>query len=103
MERVKKNDLVQVLSGKDRNKTGLVLEMFPKTDTVLVKGVNEITKHQKPGRSRDGGGRRVQEAVIPLSRVMPVCTGCRKPCRVRTQVTAAGDRVRVCGRCSEIF
>lgn len=111
--RIKKGDTVMVLSGKDRGKTGAVLQAFPSTNKVLVEGANMVIKHQKArqggqrGRSAaqqiQEGGRIEKPAPMSASKVMLVCPTCNKPTRVGYGY-AEGDgklssrKYRVCKR-----
>lgn len=101
--RIKKNDSVVVLSGKDKGKKGSVLAISPKTGKVLVKDVAVATRHVKAKKQGDVAGIRKEESFIDITRVMPVCTSCNKPCRVGSKALEDGKRVRVCVRCKEIF
>ncbi|MCI1904006.1 50S ribosomal protein L24 [Enterococcus hirae] len=69
---VKKGDKVKVISGKDKNKEGVVLAVFPKEDRVLVEGVNMVKKHQKPTNAAPQGGIIEKEAPIHASNVMVI-------------------------------
>jgi len=101
--RVRKNDSVVVLSGKDKGKKGSVLAIAPKIGKVLVSDVAIITRHAKAKKQGDVSGIRKEESYIDITRVMPVCTSCNKPCRVGSKALEDGKRVRVCVRCKEIF
>ncbi|MDP4691154.1 MAG: 50S ribosomal protein L24 [Candidatus Nanopelagicales bacterium] len=82
---VRKGDLVQVLSGKDRGITGKVIEVYPETGRVIVEGVNRIKKHTKVGQSNRGaktGGIITTEAPIHVSNVMVVDPEDNRPTRV---------------------
>ena len=68
--RIKKDDMVMVIAGKDKGKTGKVLKAMPKENRVIVEGVNMITKHTKPSMANQNGGIIHQEAPIDLSNVM---------------------------------
>jgi large subunit ribosomal protein L24 len=109
--KVKKGDLVQVLSGKDRGKQGRVLESRPKQGRVLVENLNMMKRHTRPrpmsSPSRMGspqmqpGGVIEKAAPIPVSNVMVVCPTCRLPTRVGTVIRVVkGERrrIRVCRR-----
>ena len=75
MARIKKNDQVIVIAGKDKGKTGRVLKVIPETNRVIVEGVGRVTKHTKVGQSANGsrtGGIETVEASIPASNVMLV-------------------------------
>lgn len=101
--RVKKNDTVMVISGKDKGKQGTVIGIEPKKGMVLVKGVAIATHHAKARKQGDVAGIKKQESFIDASNVMPVCTACQKPCRVGSAVLESGKKARTCKRCSEIF
>ncbi len=101
--RIKKNDTVVVLSGKDKGKQGTVIEVLPEKDKVMVKGVCVITKHAKAKKAGDVAGIRKQEQYINCSKVMPVCGACKKACRVSVKVLDSGKKVRICCHCSESF
>jgi large subunit ribosomal protein L24 len=99
---VKKGDTVQVVAGKDKGRTGKIIAAYPKTDKVLVEGVNRITKHTKvttTTRGAQSGGLVHQEAPIHRSNVMLVCPHCDKPTRVGHVVNENGKNVRICKRC----
>lgn len=90
--RIKKGDEVMVIAGKDKGKSGKILRAFPKTNKVLVEGVNIIIKHQKarqsgrPGRSGaqdiQEGGRIEKPSPLFAPKVMLVCPQCHRPTRV---------------------
>ncbi|SRR5699024_1872322 len=94
MMRVKKGDTVVVIAGKDKGKKGTVLKVMPKTNRVLVEGVNMITKHQKPTAVNPQGGIVNKEASIHISNVMPLDPETGKGTRVRYEVRE-GKKVRV--------
>lgn len=94
MMRVKKGDTVVVIAGKDKGKKGTVLSVNPKTDRVLVEGVNMMTKHQKPSAMNQQGGIITKEAPIHVSNVMPYDAESGKGVRVRF-VEKDGAKVRV--------
>lgn len=100
--RIKKNDKVAVLSGKDKNKQGTVVEILPKQGKVLVKGVAVITRHLKAKKQGDISEIKKEESYIDLSKVMLVCATCHKPSRVNTKELESGKRVRVCNRCKQV-
>ncbi|WP_035292519.1 50S ribosomal protein L24 [Clostridium sp. KNHs214] len=100
---VRRNDTVMVISGKDKGKTGEVIKVYPKTGKVLVKGVNIVTKHQKPNRQNMQGGIIQQEAPIYSSKVMLYCTKCNTVTRISKKVLDDGTKVRVCKKCGETF
>ena len=103
VNRIKKNDLVHVLSGKDKDKQGVVISILPQKGKVLVKGVAVMTKHVKARKAGDVAGIRKEESFIDITKVMPVCSACKKPSRVNSKVLDTGKTARVCNRCEEIF
>lgn len=100
---VKRNDFVQVLSGKDKGKRGKVVRVFPQKQRVLVEGVNFVHKHLRPTPKNQQGGIVKMEAPINASNVMLVCIQCDKPSRVNKKVLEGGLKVRQCKRCGEIL
>ena len=110
--KVKKGDLVQILSGKDRGKQGRVLEARPKERRVLVENLNMVKRHQRPKPMRDPsrmgapqiipGGIIEKAAPVPVANVMVVCPTCNRPTRVGYVVkeTKGGveQKARVCKR-----
>lgn len=100
---VRKQDTVMVISGKDKGKIGEVLQVLPKDGRVLVKGVNEITKHQKPTRANMNGGIVKREAPINSSKVMLYCNKCKSVTRISNRILEDGSKVRVCKKCNETF
>jgi large subunit ribosomal protein L24 len=100
---VRKKDTVMVISGKDKGKIGEVLEVMPKNGKVLIKGVNVVTKHQKPNRANMQGGIVTMEAPIYSSKVMLYCKNCKSVTRIAHKVLEDGTKVRVCKKCGETF
>lgn len=98
---VRKNDLVYIVSGKDKDKTGEVLKVNPKKNTVIVSGVNVVTKHIKPNRQNVQGGIIKQEAPIHGSKVMLYCDSCKKATRIKHEFVDDGTKVRVCKHCGK--
>src|SRR3954463_7692578 len=99
---IKKGDTVVVRSGKDRGARGRVLLTLPKTNRVLVEGVNRIKKHTKVTTNQRGaqtGGIVTQEAAVPASTVRVVCPNCRKPPRIAYRKDDEGRSVRSCRKC----
>ena len=96
--KIKKGDNVMVLSGNDKGKTGEVLEVIPKTEKIIVKGVNIRKKHTKPRKQGEEGGIIAVECAIHSSKVNIVCTKCNKPTRIGYEIKK-DEKVRVCKRC----
>ena len=96
--RIKKGDNVQVLSGNDKGKTGEVLEVIPKLEKVVVKGVNVRKKHVKARKQGEESGIISVECAIPSSKVNVVCPKCGKVTRIGYSVEK-DEKVRVCKKC----
>ena len=96
---IKKDDVVVVLSGKDKGKQGKVLEVQPKAGKVIVEKVNVVSRHTKPRKQGEEGGIVKKEAPIYLSKVMRVCPKCNKPTRPAHKLLADGKKVCVCKKC----
>lgn len=90
--KIKKGDLVKIIAGKDKDKEGKVIEINRKKNTVLVEGINMITKHTKPSAANQTGGIINQEGPLDISNVMYVYKG--KPTRIGFTVND-GKKVRV--------
>ena len=101
MERVRKNDDVIVVAGKDKGKRGKVMRVIPEKQRVVVEGVNVVTKHNKPTRQNQRGGIERKEAPIHLSNVMLADPQTGEPTRVRFQVLESGQKVRVAVKSGE--
>lgn len=95
--RIKKDDMVVVLSGKDKGKKSKVLKVFPKKMKALVERVNVSKRHQKPSKNFPGG---IIDKLQPvaLSKLMVVCPHCSKPTRLSKK-----DGFRACKKCGEIM
>lgn len=96
--RIKKGDTVQVLSGNDKGKTGEVLEVMPKLQKVIVKGVNVRKKHVKPRKQGEEGGIIPVECSIHSSKVNVVCPKCNKATRLGV-IKEGKNKIRVCKKC----
>ena len=96
--RVKKGDTVKVLSGNDKGKTGEVLEILPKTNKIVVKGINIIKKHTKPRKQGEEGGILSMEGAIHVAKVNVVCPKCGKATKIGYS-EEKGEKVRVCKKC----
>ena len=79
--RIKKGDRVKVISGKDKGKEGKILSRNPSRDTILIEGVNMVTKHVRPSQKNPQAGIVKQEAPIYASKAMLVCPACGKATR----------------------
>lgn len=109
MQRIRKDDRVRVIAGKDKDAEGRVVRIDHKRQRVMVEGVNYVTKHQRlqtNARGQQEGGIIETEAMLAISNVMPICPSCDEPTRVGFTLTDPDDRrskVRQCRRCDGTF
>jgi len=101
MVRIKENDLVQMMTGKDKGKRGTVIEICPKSGKVKVNGLAMRTRHIKARRADKAGGIKRVESFIDISNVMPVCPSTDKPCRVNVKMFEDGKKRRISNRSKE--
>jgi large subunit ribosomal protein L24 len=102
LSKIRRNDTVLVLSGKDRGKQGTVRDVITKKDRVVVNGVNMVKKHQRPtqqGGVPVPGSIVTRESPLHVSNVMLVCKECGKATRTGVRIRQDGVKVRVCKRC----
>ncbi len=98
--RLRKNDKVRVIAGKDKGKEGNIISFVPKKNRVIVEGVNIVKKHQKPTQMSKGGIIE-KEASIHISNVMFVCPHCGEAARIGVKYLDSGEKVRYCKKCGE--
>jgi large subunit ribosomal protein L24 len=98
---IKKNDVVMVIAGKDKGKSGRVISVLPKKERVLVEKINFIKRHTRPRGQTHKGGIVEREGPIHLSNVMVLCNKCDRPVRIRKLKLQDETRVRVCQKCGE--
>ena len=101
--KIKKEDMVLVVVGKDKGKKGKVRQVMSKDNVLVVEGVNIIKRHMKPRAQARQAGIIEREAPIQISNVMLICSKCGKPVRVQSKILEDGKRVRVCGKCDEVI
>ena len=99
---VKKDDLVMIVAGKDKGKSGKVLRVLPEKERVLVENLNLIKRHTRPSQTNNEGGIIEKEAPIAISNVQLLCPGCSKPARTGIKVLEDGNKARFCKKCNEI-
>lgn len=103
MNKIKKNDIVYVLSGRDEGKTGKVFRVYARKTLALVEGINYVKKHTRKTKSDQQGGIIQKESPIHLSNLALFCKSCNKYSRIGINVLADGTRSRFCKRCKEVF
>ncbi|MDD8014798.1 MAG: 50S ribosomal protein L24 [Acidobacteriota bacterium] len=97
---LRKNDVVMVIKGKDKGKTGKVLMVYPEKNRVLVEKINHVKQFIRPDRSRNiQGGIMDKEAPIHVSNVLLYCPECGQGVRTRNRILEDGAKVRMCGKC----
>ena len=101
---LRKNDTVQVLSGRDAGKQGKVLKVIREKNRVIVQGVGFTKKHTRPNPQRNiKGGIAEREAPIHASNVMIVCGECGKRTRIGHKIMGDGKKARICRRCEGVL
>jgi len=101
--KIRKNDTILVIAGKDKGKKGKVRFAYPKKQKVLVEGINFIKKHSKAkGQVRQAGIIDL-EVPIPISNVMLFCDKCNHPTRIGFRFLEDGRKVRICRSCREVI
>ena len=100
---IRKNDLVEVIAGKEKGKTGKVMQVFPKKDRVLVEKVNFIKRHSRPSAKTRQGGIIQKEAQIHVTNVLLICPKCNKGKRMGSKKQDDGKKALVCKSCGELI
>jgi large subunit ribosomal protein L24 len=101
-QKIKKNDLVEVIAGNDKGKRGKVMRVQVDRGTALVEKVNLVRRHKKADATSQGGIVD-KEAPLHLSNVGRVCEKCDKPARIGFKFLEDGSKVRACKRCGEVL
>jgi large subunit ribosomal protein L24 len=101
--KIRRNDEVLVIAGKDRGKKGKVRVAFPRKEHVIVEGANMIKKHARARGAARQAGIIEREAPIHVSNVMLICNKCNRPARVGLRFLEDGRKVRICHSCQEVI
>jgi len=101
--KIKKGDIVTMLTGKDKGRQGKVIRVLTKKKKVLVEGINKVKKHVKARGKDQPGGIIELEKPVWLAKVALVCPHCKKPTRVGFQLNKAGDKLRICRKCQGLI
>ncbi len=101
--KIKRNDTILVISGKDKGKSGKVRFAYPREDKVVVEGVNFIKRHTRARGNVRQAGIIEREAPIRISNVMLLCNKCNHPARIGFRVLEDGSKVRLCRACGEVI
>ncbi len=99
--KIKRNDVVKVIAGKDKGKSGKVLKIFPVKSKIIVEGINYLKKHTRKTQENPKGGVIQRENAINISNVAMICTRCSKPARVGFTQLSDGAKARICKNCKE--
>ncbi len=100
---IRRGDMVLVIAGKEKGKTGRVERQLTGDNRVVVEGVNMITRHIKPRPGLRQAGRIQQEAPIHISNVKLLCNKCNQSIKPRSATLETGQRVRSCPKCEEVI
>ncbi|NOX20954.1 MAG: 50S ribosomal protein L24 [Nitrospirae bacterium] len=101
--RIKKDDNVVVIAGKEKGKKGRVIAVIPKKQRVIVEKVNIIKRHMRPSQKYTQGGIIEKEGPIHISNVMLICPRCDTPTRIGNKILEDGRKLRVCKKCKEVI
>ncbi|MBE0597498.1 MAG: 50S ribosomal protein L24 [Desulfuromonadales bacterium] len=99
---VKKNDMVMVIAGKEKGKSGKIIRTLPDKGRIVVESLNIVKRHSRPTRANAQGGIIEKEAPMAVSNVMLVCSACNQPTRTGIRVLEDGSKARFCKKCNEI-
>lgn len=105
---IKRDDIVKIISGDDKGKTGKVLRVDADNGLIVVEGVNQVWRHVRRSQKHQKGGRIRTEAALPASKVMVICQSCNKPTRIKVGHTEDPKepkksrlKTRVCRKCGK--
>jgi large subunit ribosomal protein L24 len=101
--KIRKDDTVLIIAGKDRGKKGKVRFAYPRKEMLIIEGINFIKKHSKAkGAARQAGIIDIEEPMH-VSKVMYLCSKCNKPSRIGSRKLEGGGNVRYCRNCNEVI
>lgn len=101
--RIKKNDTVVVLTGKNKGKSGRVLSVLPSKEKLIIEGINIVKKHMKPNKQYSQGGIIDKESPVHISNAMLICPKCSKPTRIGNALLDEDRKARTCKKCKEVI
>lgn len=101
--KIRKDDIVMALAGKDKGKTGKVLKVFPQSSRAIVEGINFVKKSMRKTRQDQQGGIIQRENPINISNLAIFCKSCSRSTRVGLSVLSDGTKSRFCKRCKEMI
>lgn len=103
MVKIRRDDVVMVMTGKDRGKKGKILQVFPEAGRALVEGINLVKKHVRRTQENPQGGFTSQERPVSVANLRRICPRCNKPVRVGFSLATDGTKQRVCKSCGEVL
>lgn len=101
--KLKKDDIVEVIAGREKGKKGKILALYPESGKLTVEKLNMYKRHTKPSAQNKQGGIIEKEGRMDISNVMMVCDKCGKGVRIKRKKLEDGKRVRVCVKCEEVI
>lgn len=101
--KIRRDDTVLVIAGKDRGKKGKVRQSLPEESRVVVDGINMVKRHMRPRGTVRQAGIIEREAPLHISNVALICTKCNRPTRIGFRFLEDGSKVRVCKECNEVI
>ena len=101
--RIRKNDIVKVISGREKGKVGRVLKVDREKGRIYIEKLNMVKRHIKPGKTHPQGGIVEKESPVAFSNVLIMCDKCNKPTRIAMQADPGGKRIRICRRCGDVL
>jgi len=101
MLKIKKNDKVKIIKGKDRGKTGKVLRIESTNSRLYVEGINIVKKHTRRKDQNKPGGIIKKEGPIRISNVQLICPSCGKQVRIGFKIKDSGEKARICKKCGQ--
>jgi large subunit ribosomal protein L24 len=99
--KIKKQDKIIVIAGKEKGKIGTVLKVDYEKMRLIAEKINMVKKHARPSAQNAQGGIIEKEAPVHFSNVMIVCNKCAEPTRIGKRILEDGSRVRICKKCNE--
>ena len=101
--KLRANDIVLIIKGRDRGKQGRIQQIFPQNHRVLVEGMNTVMRHTKASQNVRQAGIIQKEMPMSSANVLLICTHCARPTRMSRRVLADGTKTRVCNKCKEVI
>ena len=101
--KIKKGDKIRILAGKDKGKTGKVLQVFNQRNKISIEGMNLLFKNMRPKKQKQKGQRIQFPAPLAVSNVALVCPKCNKTTRISYKILDNKKRVRICKKCKDLI